>query len=154
MPAAALAWLGKPANDAANNAPAASRVRKTGRGRPRAGVRSLIAVPVPDEVEDGRHTRTAHPCRHPAATGATLKGMTENKRWTVTGFDEHTIHLKAPFRMLFNDNISLARASITTIEERQGHDVIVVSTMDGRSYEVLRGVARAQRAKTKEAFGL
>lgn len=78
----------------------------------------------------------------------------ENKHWTVTDFDEHTIHLKAPFRMLFNDNISLARASITTVEERQGHDVIVVSTMDGRSYEVLRGVARAQRTKTKEAFGL
>lgn len=92
--------------------------------------------------------------------GATLTGMTQNQkenqhqRWTVTGFDEHTIHLKAPYRIMFNDNISLARASITAVEERQGHDVIVVSTMDGRSYEVLRGVARAQRAKTKEAFGL
>lgn len=80
--------------------------------------------------------------------------MTQNKRWSVTGFDEHTIHLKAPFRVLFNDNISLSRASIASVEERQGHDVIVVSTMDGRSYEVLRGVARAQRAKTKEAFDL
>ncbi|WP_194899250.1 hypothetical protein [Catenulispora pinisilvae] len=80
--------------------------------------------------------------------------MTDNKRWTVTDFDEHTIHLKAPFRVLLNDNISLSRASITTVEERQGHDVIVVSTMDGRSYEVLRGVAHAQRTKTKEAFGL
>ena len=79
---------------------------------------------------------------------------TSHKRWTVTGFDEHTIHLKAPFRFLFNDNISLSRASISTVEERQGHDVIVVSTMDGRSYEVLRGVAHAQRTKTKEAFGL
>ncbi|ACU70528.1 hypothetical protein Caci_1607 [Catenulispora acidiphila DSM 44928] len=78
----------------------------------------------------------------------------EHKRWTVTEFDEHTIHLKAPFRMLFNDNISLARASISTVEERQGHDVIIVSTMDGRSYEVMRGLARAQREKTKEAFGL
>ena len=78
----------------------------------------------------------------------------ENQRWTVTGFDEHTIHMKASFRMLFNDNISLSRASITTIEERKGHDVIVVSTMDGRSYDVLRGVAHAQREKTKEAFGL
>ena len=76
------------------------------------------------------------------------------KRWSVTGYDEHTIHLKAPFRVLFNDNISLARASISAIEERQGHDVIIVSTMDGHSYEVLRGMARAQRAKTKEAFGL
>ena len=76
------------------------------------------------------------------------------KRWSVTGYDEHTIHLKAPFRVLFNDNISLSRASITAIEERQGHDVIIVSTMDGHSYEVLRGMARAQRAKTKEAFGL
>ena len=79
---------------------------------------------------------------------------TDTKRWTVTGFDEHTIHLKAPFRMIFNDNVSLSRASITAVEERQGHDVIIVSTMDGRSYEVLRGVARAQRARTKEAFGL
>ncbi|MEY9929591.1 hypothetical protein ABH926_004231 [Catenulispora sp. GP43] len=78
----------------------------------------------------------------------------EHKRWTVTDYDEHTIHLKAPFRMIFNDNISLSRDAIATVEERQGHDVIIVSTMDGRSYEVLRGVARAQRAKTKEAFGL
>ena len=79
---------------------------------------------------------------------------TGNKRWTVTDFDEHTIHLKAPFRLLFNDNISLSRDAIATVEERQGHDVIIVSTMDGRSYEVLRGVAHAQRTKTKEAFGL
>ena len=78
----------------------------------------------------------------------------EHKRWTVTDFDEHTIHLTAPFRMLFNDNISLSRDAIATVEERQGHDVIIVSTMDGRSYEVMRGMARAQRAKTKEAFGL
>lgn len=80
--------------------------------------------------------------------------MTENKRWTVTEFDDHTIHMKAPFRVFFNDNISLTRSSITTVEERQGHDVIIVTTMDGHSYEVMRGVARAQRAKTKEAFGL
>lgn len=92
--------------------------------------------------------------------GATLLGMTEkqketsHQRWTVTDFDEHTIHLKAPYRIMFNDNISLSRASISTVEERQGHDVIVVSTMDGRRYEILRGVARAQRAKTKEAFDL
>jgi hypothetical protein len=78
----------------------------------------------------------------------------EHKRWTVTDFDEHTIHLKAPFRLIFNDNISLSRDAIATVEERQGHDVIIVSTMDGRSYEVLRGVAHAQRTKTKEAFGL
>lgn len=82
------------------------------------------------------------------------ENKTDHKRWTVTEFDEHTIHLKAPFRVLFNDNISLSRDAIATVEERQGHDVIVVSTMDGRSYEVLRGVARGQRAKTKEAFGL
>jgi hypothetical protein len=77
-----------------------------------------------------------------------------SQHWTVTDFDEHTVHLKAPFRVLFNDNVALARASITAVEERQGHDLIVVSTTDGRSYEVMRGVAPSQRAKTKQAFGL
>jgi hypothetical protein len=77
-----------------------------------------------------------------------------SQHWTVTDFDETTVHLKAPYRVLFNDNVALSRASIAAVEERQGHDLIVVSTMDGRSYEVLRGVGRSQRAKTKQAFGL
>ncbi|ACU72744.1 hypothetical protein Caci_3847 [Catenulispora acidiphila DSM 44928] len=78
----------------------------------------------------------------------------ENKRWAVDDFDEQTIRLKVPFRLIFNDNISLSRDAIATVEELQGHDVIIVSTTDGSSYEVMRGVAPSQREKTKEAFGL
>lgn len=78
----------------------------------------------------------------------------EKQRWVVDDFDEKTIRLKIPFRLLFSDNVSVSRDAIATVEERQGHDLVIVSTMDGSSYEVMRGVAPSQREKTKEAFGL
>lgn len=76
--------------------------------------------------------------------------MADRKYVVVSHTTQHVV-LKQAGIHLFDSGVTIPRASIASVSSRLGQAHL--ATSDGRSYTILPGIKREQRALTNEALG-